>query len=74
MDVDELYARHGGARKDRTCYGVWDVVEFQIQEDPWAERCNLAHRLRACRRKQLAADLEHAYKIGNLLGEFQSGR
>jgi len=36
-----------------------------------AERGNFPNGLRACGRKQLAADLEHAYEIGNLFGEFQ---
>jgi len=31
----------------------------------------ISERLAGLRRKQLAADLEHAYEIGNLFSEFQ---
>ncbi len=71
MHVYELYSGHCGAGQNRACDCVWDVVKFEVQKDARSERGNFPNGLRPCGRKQLAADLEHAYQIGNLFGEFQ---
>ncbi len=74
VHVHKLHAGHRHARQNRAGNGVRDVVEFQVKEDAGAECGYFAHRLRTRRREQLAADLEHADKIGNLFREFQRGR
>ena len=51
-------------------YCIRNVMKFQVEEDSRTELRYLPHRFRPGRCKKLAADLEHAYKIGNLLGEF----
>jgi hypothetical protein len=70
VHVHELYSGHGGAREYGASDGVGNVVKFQVQEDTWAKCRNLAYSLRPCCGKELAADLEHTDKIGNLLGKF----
>ena len=66
MHVYELYARHRGRRKHRARNCVWNVVEFQIEENARAKLRDLPHRFRSSTGEQLAADLEHAYKISHL--------
>ena len=66
MHIHQLHARQrrGGQHCSRN--GVRNVVEFQIQKDVRAKLRNLPHRLRSSSGEELAADLEHAYKIGDL--------
>jgi hypothetical protein len=74
VHVYELHSRHGGARKYRAGDGIRNVVKLQVEEDAGAECGYFADGLRPCSGEELAADLEHAHKIGNLFCEFQSGR
>jgi hypothetical protein len=69
--IYELYSGHCGAGENSACDGVWNIVKFQIQEDARAKSGNFSNGLRASGCKQLAADLEHSYEIGNLFSKFQ---
>jgi len=73
VDIDKLQARHGGARQNRSGDSIRDVVILQIEKNTWAERGYFPYCFRTSGGEKLAADLEHAHKIGNLLCEFQCG-
>jgi hypothetical protein len=73
VNIDQLNAGHGGAGEYRAGNCIGNIVKFQVQEDSGAECGNLVNGLRASGGKELAADLEHAHKIGNLPCKFQSG-
>src|ERR1700739_928330 len=71
MHVEKLHSRHGCGREHRTCDSVRNIVEFQVQENAIAECGNLFHCFRPSAGKKLAADLEHANKVRDILGELQ---
>src|SRR6266850_3612255 len=69
MDVHELHAAHRRRREHGAGNGVGNVVKFQVEEHARAQGRDFFDCCRPCRREELVADFEHAYKIGDLLGE-----
>jgi hypothetical protein len=73
MYIDQLHAGHGGRGKHRTRHRVGNVVVFQIEEDAIAKGRHLPNGFGTSVAEELAANLEHADDIGNLLSKRKSG-
>src|SRR5450432_4698197 len=74
MHIYKLHARQSRGRKHSTRNSVGNIVIFQIEEYARTQLADLLHRFRPGRGKELVADFEHTYQVGNLFCEFQSNR
>ncbi len=71
VHVDELHSAQRRRGEHGAGNGVRNVVEFQVEKNAGAERCDFFNGGGTRSRKELVADLEHTDKIGDLLCEFQ---
>src|SRR5262249_51645215 len=73
VDVHELHAGHCSGRENGSGDCVWNVVEFEVEKNARAKRCDFLDGGGASGGEELAAYLEHADQIGDLAGKFDCG-
>ena len=74
MHVDKLHAVHRGRGENSSSHCVWNVVEFQVEENAGAERRDFFNPSRSSGGKQLIANFEQAHEIRHLLRKLHGRR